>query len=232
MSDQPTVLIVDDEPQMRMVLSFSLETYGFTCLAAASAEEAMIILRDENVDVVLADVMLPGHSGLELCERIKNEFGMPVILLTAKGEPRDRLEGLELGAADYIAKPFHPKEVVLRLNKVLRVSPQNPLQPIVVGDLVLQSATMTASLAGESLRLSIIEFRLLVELAHHLNEPVATDTLIKDVWSAEPSVGDRDLIKATVHRLRTKLKESPLDPRYVVTVRGIGYMMPGNAGSY
>ncbi|MEO7126598.1 MAG: response regulator, partial [Nakamurella sp.] len=122
MSDQPTVLIVDDEPQMRMVLSFSLETYGFTCLAAASAEEAMIILRDENVDVVLADVMLPGHSGLELCERIKNEFGMPVILLTAKGEPRDRLEGLELGAADYIAKPFHPKEVVLRLNKVLRVS--------------------------------------------------------------------------------------------------------------
>lgn len=142
------MLVVDDEPQMLSVVSFALETYDFDAAVAADAEEALRVLEADDIDLVIADVMLPGISGVELCQRIRAAGGPPVLLLTAKGEVGDRLEGLEAGADDYITKPFHPREVALRANSVLRRPTRHSARAVKVRDLVLDTGTMTATIGS------------------------------------------------------------------------------------
>jgi DNA-binding response OmpR family regulator len=222
----PRVLVVDDEPQMLTVVSFALETYDLEPVTAADAERALEILAEGDIDIVIADVMLPGLSGVELCQRIRAVGGPPVILLTAKGEIGDRLEGLEAGADDYIAKPFHPREVALRVNSVLRRPSRDALRVVEVGDLRLDTGSMTATLAGARISLSAIEFRFLLVLARHAGDPMSPENLMREVWGAEAPFGAQEIVKATVHRIRTKLGQRANESEYVVTLRGVGYMMP------
>jgi DNA-binding response OmpR family regulator len=224
--DRPRVLVVDDEQQMLTVISFALETYGFDCVTVDDSEKALESLVRERPDLVIADVMLPGMSGVELCERIRSMDGPPVLLLTARGEVEDRLEGLEAGADDYLAKPFHPRELALRANRVLRRPAPGESQSIAIRGLQLDLGTMSATIDGSPVTLSPIEFRFLVHLGRRRGEPVSTSELLRDVWRTDFAPGGQDLVKATVHRIRIKLGEDAKAPSYLVTLRGIGYMMP------
>lgn len=224
--DRPMVLVVDDEPQMLSVLSFVLETYDFDVVTAPDAESALEVLLSTSIDIVIADVMLPGMSGVQLCEHIRASEGPPVLLLTAKGEIGDRLEGLEAGADDYITKPFHPREVALRANSVLRRPTRESVGSVRVRSLHLDTGTMTASLHETRVPLSAIEFRFLLYLARQAGEPVSHETLMREVWGTDSPVGAQEIVKATVHRIRSKLGEDASLSGYVVTLRGIGYMMP------
>lgn len=218
------VLVVDDESQMVSIVSFALETQGFETVTARSAELAWQIVTTSTVDLLVLDVMLPGASGVQLCERIRANYDIPVILLTARTEEEDRLKGLLAGADDYITKPFSPRELALRAAAVLRrTRPQAPSDRIVNGPLVIDMAARSATWDGDVLKISDVEWRLLAVLARYLGETVPWKTLLNEVWHTAEVAGGRDMIKTTVYRLRQRC---PRGDELVLTVRGVGYMMP------
>lgn len=222
----PVALVVDDEPQMRAIVTFALETQGFRCLEAGSAELGWELVETTPLDLVVLDVMLPGEDGIVLCRRIREGYQVPVILLTARSEVGDRVEGLESGADDYLTKPFSPRELALRAQAVVRrarpaVSPGR----IVVGSLEIDLATMRASDHGEPLQLSVNELRLLVALASRPGEPIAWRDLVHEVWATVSDEGGREMLKTAVYRLRSRLEVDPSRPERILTVRGVGYRM-------
>ncbi|GHG49253.1 DNA-binding response regulator [Flavimobilis marinus] len=222
----PVALVVDDEPQMRAIVTFALETQGFRCLEAGSAERAWELVETTPLDLVVLDVMLPGEDGIALCRRIREGYQVPVILLTARSEVGDRVEGLESGADDYLTKPFSPRELALRAQAVVRRSrPAVSPGRIVVGSLEIDLATMRASDQGEPLQLSVNELRLLVALASRPGEPIAWRDLVHEVWATVSDEGGREMLKTAVYRLRSRLEADPSRPERILTVRGVGYRM-------
>lgn len=221
----PTALVVDDQTQMVSIVAFALETQGFTCLTAHSAEQAWAVLTRRRVDIVILDIMLPGASGIALCERIRATSGTPVILLTAKDSTDDRIAGLLAGADDYLTKPFSPRELALRAQAVHRRAQGGPGDGLLVnGPLVIDTVRRRATWDGRVLHVSDVELRLLTALARHKGEVVTWSTLLNEVWFTESGSGGREMIKTTVYRLRQRLDTEgrPL----IVTVRGMGYLMP------
>ena len=226
-----TVLVVDDEPMVRDVVSRYLERDGHRVVTAADGENARGLIEREEPSLVLLDVMLPGRTdGLELCRWIRSTSDLPVILLTARVEETDRIVGLELGADDYVTKPFSPRELATRVKTVLRRARNGrpPLERVSVGPLVVDAAKREARRDGELLSLTAKEFDLLWFLASNPNRVFSRDQLMHRVWGYSAAL-DTGTVTVHVRRLREKLEEDPSEPRLLETVWGVGYRLRARA---
>jgi DNA-binding response OmpR family regulator len=219
-----TILVVDDEPIVRDVIVRYLNRDGFETLEAADGEDARRLIETGNPSLVVLDVMLPGVDGLELCRWIRGRSDLPVIMLTARGEESDRIVGLELGADDYVTKPFSPRELTSRVRTVLRRAAPTETAPLrlELGDLVLDSAARDVTLDGERLRLTVKEFDLLWFLASNPGQVFSRDQLMSRVWGYEAAL-DTGTVTVHVRRLREKIEQDPSKPRRLETVWGVGY---------
>jgi DNA-binding response OmpR family regulator len=221
-----TILVVDDEPIVREVVVRYLKREGYRTLEAADGDAARATIERSALDLVVLDVMLPGTDGLELCRWIRSESELPVIMLTARGEEADRIVGLELGADDYVTKPFSPRELAARVRTVLRRSRPGETQSrrIDFGDVVLEHETREARKAGVELRLTTKEFDLLWFLASHPRRVFSRDQLMASVWGYEAAL-DSGTVTVHVRRLREKIEDLPSEPRHLQTVWGVGYRL-------
>jgi two-component system phosphate regulon response regulator PhoB len=204
-----TILIVDDEPDIREVIRFALEGTGFRVLEAGHADEARKLMQAEEPDLVLLDWMLPGRSGLELAQQLKQNpktRGVPIIMVSARGEEEDRIRGLETGADDYIAKPFSPREMVARVNAVLRRSrPEEPSEQIEIGGLRIDNVSHRVTAAGQRIEVAPTEFRLLHFLMSHAERAFTRSQLLDQVWGEQIYVEERT-VDVHVRRLRKALE--------------------------
>jgi len=222
-----TVLVVDDEPIVREVVVSYLRREGFTTLEAGDGDEARRLLENGGPELILLDLMLPGTDGLQLCRWIRSRSDVPVIMLTARGEETDRIIGLELGADDYVTKPFSPRELVARVRAVLRradgtVDARDRV--LGFGDVAIEAATREASRNGETLSLTAKEFDLLWFLASHPRRVFSRDQLMARVWGYAAAV-DTGTVTVHVRRLRAKIERDPAHPRHLQTVWGVGYRL-------
>jgi len=219
-----TVLVVDDEPIVRDVVVRYLEQAGYRTLQAADGDAARELLQREEPSLVVLDLMLPGTDGLALCRWIRSRSQLPVIMVTALGEESDRLTGLELGADDYLTKPFSPKELVARVKAVLRRSSESApkAERIQVGDLMIDAGRRQATRRGEPIPLTSLEFDLLWFLAGHPNRVFTRRELMDNVWGYNSAL-DTGTVTVHVRRLRAKVEDDPSRPRHLETVWGSGY---------
>ena len=219
-----TVLVVDDEPIVREVVVRYLEREGFRTLEAGDGDTARRLLDEDSLSLVVLDVMLPGTDGLDLCRWIRSRSQMPVILLTARGEESDRIVGLELGADDYVTKPFSPRELTARVRTVLRrAEPQDGAQDMIVFDgLEIDAATRQVTKSGEPLTLTAREFDLLWFLARHPRRVFSRQNLMQRVWGYSSAL-DTGTVTVHMRRLREKIEDAPSQPRHLETVWGVGY---------
>jgi DNA-binding response OmpR family regulator len=219
-----TVLVVDDEPVVRDVVVRYLEQEGYRTLQAGDGETARDLLERETPSLVVLDLMLPGTDGLALCRWIRSRSELPVIMVTALGEVSDRLAGLELGADDYLTKPFSPRELVARVKAVLRraSAPARAAERIRAGELVIDTGRREASRNGTVLRLTALEFDLLTFLAGNPNRVFSRRELMERVWGYTSAL-DTGTVTVHVRRLREKIEDDPSRPRKLETVWGSGY---------
>jgi two-component system alkaline phosphatase synthesis response regulator PhoP len=219
-----TILVVDDEPKILKLAGDYLERGGFRVVTAAEGTTALATARRERPDLVVLDLNLPGTDGLDICRALRRESDVPIIMLTARVEETDRLIGLELGADDYITKPFSPRELVARVRAVLRRVQGGVRQPglIRAGDLEIDLNGHRVTRAGEVIDLSRTEFNLLATLAQHPGQTFTRAQLLDRLHGVAYEGYDRS-IDAHVKNLRRKLEANPLEPCYVLTVYGIGY---------
>jgi DNA-binding response OmpR family regulator len=219
-----TVLVVDDEPIVRDVVVRYLQREGYDTLEAGDGLRARELVREHEPSLVVLDLMLPGMDGLQLCQWIRGHSDLPVIMLTARAEEADRIVGLELGADDYVTKPFSPRELAARVRTVLRRSTLVPdsRERIAHGDLELDAASREVTKAGEPLRLTSKEFDLLWFLASHPRRVFSRDQLMDRVWGYEPAFVT-GTVTVHIRRLREKIETEPSTPRHLETVWGVGY---------
>jgi DNA-binding response OmpR family regulator len=221
-----TVLVVDDEPIVRDVVVRYLERDGFKTLTASDGDAAKSLIEQREPSLVVLDVMLPGTDGLSLCRWIRGRSNLPVILLTARGEEADRIVGLELGADDYVTKPFSPRELAARVRTVLRRSngTARSSETIAFGEIELDGVSREARRAGSVIQLTAKEFELLWFLASHLRHVFSRDQLMARVWGYEAAV-DTGTVTVHVRRLREKIEADPGRPKHLRTVWGVGYRL-------
>jgi DNA-binding response OmpR family regulator len=221
---QTTVLVVDDEPLVRDVVARYLRREGFRTLVAGDGDTAMQLVEAENPDLVVLDVMMPGVDGLTVCRWIRERSDTPVILLTALGEEADRIVGLELGADDYVTKPFSPRELAVRAKTVLRRTGAVPKAGLKIefGDVVVDVDKREVTKAGADVRLTVREFDLLVFLATNPRQVFSRSHLLARVWGDEFSL-DAATVTVHVRRLREKVEADPSTPAHLETVWGVGY---------
>lgn len=226
-SEARKALVLDDDPHIASVITFSLETRGFSWEVAGTGREAWQLLRKKHFDLAVLDVMLPDISGVDLTRRIRAAFSIPIILVSALGEESERIAGLEAGADDYIVKPFSPRELALRAELAVKhgVGGSSSAQVVTNGPLSLDLQTNTATLDGQRLNLTDIEFRFLVALATRIGNVVTISSLLNEVWQTQETAGGRDMIKSTVYRLRKGALAELARPDLIVNVRGLGYSM-------
>jgi len=219
-----TVLVVDDEPIVREVVVSYLRREGFRTLEAGDGNTARELLESDEPGLVVLDVMLPGADGLELCRWIRSRSDVPVIMLTARGEEADRIVGLELGADDYVTKPFSPRELAARVRTVLRRSGPSVAKAdrLSFEALEIDARTREVTKDGEPLRLTAKEFDLLWFLANHPRQVFSRDQLMDRVWGYEAAL-DTGTVTVHMRRLREKIEDEPSRPRYLETVWGVGY---------
>lgn len=227
-----TVLIVEDEPDVVDLLRFHLRKAGFKVLVADSGPQGLDSVRSHLPDVVVLDIMLPGMSGLEVCRVIKSEPALaelPVLMLTAKGDVRDRVKGLETGADDYVTKPFSPKEVVLRVQGLLKRlrSSQTSGTHLEIGAISLDKTSLIARLEGRRLDLTTTEFKLLTAFLNNPARTLSRDELLRDVWGYS-SGADTRTVDTHIRRLREKLGDHSTS---LETIRGEGYRLNPGAGA-
>jgi DNA-binding response OmpR family regulator len=216
------VLVVDDDMNVRDVVRRYLEHAGYTVVLAGDGEHALRLVAESEPDLVVLDLMLPGIDGLEVCRRIRSRSAVPVVMLTALGEEDERIAGLQLGADDYVAKPFSPRELVLRVASVLRRARGTaPAGPVQLADGDLHVAARKASKGGETLALTVREFDLLVFLISHSAEAFTRAQLLERVWGWD--FGDQSTVTVHVRRLREKIEPDPARPSRIATVWGVGY---------
>lgn len=223
-----TILLVDDDALLRRSLAFNLEQAGYQVSTAASAEDALAYLQRTRPDLVLLDVGLPGMDGLQALRQMRQTSELPVIFLTARRRDLDEILGLELGADDYITKPFDPDVLLARVRAVLRRSREGAAlaeeTALVVGDLQIDPAGHTVTLAGREIALTAREFALLHVLALEPGRVLSVDDLLGRVWGAEYS-GEPQVVYVHIRWLREKLEKNPGRPQRIVTVRGVGYKL-------
>jgi DNA-binding response OmpR family regulator len=231
------VLLVDDDDLMRRSLSFNLEQAGYRTSTAADAESALRLVRRDPADLILLDIGLPGMDGLDALRSFRQEADTPIIFVTARRRELDQALGLELGADDYVTKPFDLNVLLARVKAVLRrseraTSPATPPERIELGDLVIDALAHVTTLAGEPLELAPREFALLHALALHAGQVVSVDELLAQVWGAE-YVGESQVVYVHIRWLREKIEADPKHPKRIITIRGVGYKLesqPSTAG--
>ncbi len=218
-----TILVVDDEPIVREVVATYLRKEGYRALEAGDGLTARDLIERTQPELIVLDVMLPGIDGLELCRWVRARSEVPVIMLTARGEEADRIVGLDLGADDYVTKPFSPRELVARVRSVLRRAPGSPAaRCIEAGPLLVDAGTREVTRDGLALKLTAKEFDLLWFLASSPRLVFSRDQLMDRVWGYEAAF-DTGTVTVHVRRLREKIEEDPSRPRHVQTVWGVGY---------
>ena len=221
------VLVVDDEPAIRDAVGYALRTEGFDVDVVADGEQALDAALGSSYDVVVLDLMLPGMSGTEVCRRVRAESAVPIIMLTARGAELDRVMGLEVGADDYVTKPFSMSELVGRIRAILRrraLDQSTGDGKLRVGTLELDSMRHQATVAGEPKRLTPSEFKLLLFLAEQPERVFSRREIMQHLWDSE-YVGDQRACDIHISNLRQKLEEDPANPERIVTVRGVGYKL-------
>ena len=225
------ILIVDDDAELRELIAFALRQAGYLVVQAEDGPSALTLYDQEQPHLVILDVNLPGLSGLDVCRRIRAESDTPIMMLTVRGSEEDQVQALDLGADDYLTKPFSPRTLLARVRALLRRADLDRPAPQTTGDLQLDMEQQTASVRGSApVRLTNLEFRLLQYLVANARRTVPAERLTTHVWGYR-GIGDRQMLKQLVHRLRQKIEQDPADPTYIVTVAGIGYMLePGQAG--
>ena len=218
------ILVVDDDHTVREVVVSYLRAAGHDVAEAVDGEKALVSMRERPADLVVLDLMLPGIDGLEVCRRLRKGGDVPVIMLTALGDETDRVLGLEQGADDYVTKPFSPRELVLRVDSVLRRIGERAAttdEPVVDGDLVVDPSRHVVTLGRRELSLTSREFDLLRHLVSHGGVAFSRDQLLQEVWGW--SFGDQSTVTVHVRRLREKVEADPTHPVRLVTVWGVGY---------
>jgi phosphate regulon transcriptional regulator PhoB len=222
------ILVVDDEADLVELVSYNLRKEGFIVESASDGESALKIIKNGKYDLLILDLMLPGIQGIELCRIVRNDpknSGLPIIMLTAKGEEIDRIVGLEMGADDYITKPFSPRELVARVKAVLRRVTEKPVTEKImkIGDIEIDTERYTVSVKGEAIKLSATEYKLLLFLAERRGKVFSRGQLLDAVWRDEAFVEPRT-VDVHIRRLRSNIEADPAKPRYIKTLRGIGYL--------
>ena len=224
-ADLPTrgrILVVDDDASLAEMLSIVLRQEGFDSHLVGRGDEAMEAFRTYRPDLVLLDLMLPGRDGIDVCKEIRSESGVPIVMLTAKGDTIDVVVGLESGADDYVVKPFKPKELVARIRARVRRNESPRTEALTVGDLSIDVAGHAVTRDGQPINLTPLEFDLLVCLARKPWQVFTREVLLEQVWGYRHSADTR-LVNVHVQRLRSKVEHDPENPEIVLTVRGVGY---------
>jgi len=223
------VLLVEDDPSIQEIASLGLENAGFRVTATGDGRDALLRFRQGPFDLVVLDVMLPSLDGLEVCREIRRESQVPIVMLSARSELHDVVVGLELGADDYVTKPFELPELVARIKAVLRRSVAGPPDGVLaVADLEIDPGAFSVRKGGEDVALTATEFRLLLELARRPKQVFTRELLLDLVWNYD-YLGDSRLVDVAVQRLRGKIEDDPALPTLIQTVRGVGYRF--DAGS-
>jgi two-component system OmpR family response regulator/two-component system alkaline phosphatase synthesis response regulator PhoP len=218
------VLVVDDEPKITQLVRDYLERGGFAVTTASDGTSALALARSERPDLVILDLGLPDRDGLDVTRALRRDSTIPLIVLTARAEESDRLVGLELGADDYVTKPFSPKELVARVRAVLRRSSATPADDelIRVGDVIVDVPRRRVSVADRGVDLTATEFELVATLARHPGRVFSRKALLEELWGGSEYREPRT-IDVHVRHLREKLEVDPAEPEYILTVRGVGY---------
>lgn len=228
-----TVLVVDDEPSIVTLLKFNLEQAGYKVLTAEDGRKGLDTALKEKPDLIVLDLMLPGMDGMDVCKTLRQEkVNTPILMLTAKDDEFDKILGLELGADDYLTKPFSPREVVARVKAILRRSQfedvEQSEQVIKIGDLEIHLERYDVFFKGEQLVLTPKEFELLLYLANHRGKVLSRDQLLNGVWDFQYD-GDTRIVDVHISHLREKIETDTKKPIYIRTIRGFGYKLEGPA---
>ena len=219
------VLIVDDDHDLRELIGFVLKSAGYETVEVGDGLEAVRAHAALRPSLVILDVNLPGIDGFEVCRRIRAEAATPVMMLTVRGEDADQVKGLDLGADDYLTKPFSPRTLLARVRAILRRGGAEPQGPFGAGAVLLDPDLQTVTVEGAApVRLTNLEFRLLQSMIATPNRTVPPERLLRQVWGHRGS-GDRQLLKQLVHRVRQKVEADPAEPRFLKTVSGVGYRL-------
>ncbi len=223
------ILVVDDEPRYRRLLEANLKTEGYEVFMAADGHEALDVFPTHPFDLVLLDILMPRLDGFAVCQRIRAFSDVPIMILTAKGEEQDRVKGLDLGADDYLVKPFSATELLARVRAILRRSqmPAGQAQArfFTHENLKIDLARAEVWRGEQPVSLSATEYRLLLQFAHNIGKIMTSEELLTEVWGPEYK-SDREILWVSIARLRQKLEEDAHNPRHVVTRSGLGYFMP------
>ena len=225
------ILIVDDDASLAEMLQLVLRQEGFETTWCASGDAALEVFRSAQFDLVLLDLMLPGLDGVAVCRRIRADSGVPIVMLTAKSDTGDVVDGLEAGADDYIAKPFKPRELVARVWTRLRRPPaESETDMIRVGDVTIDVSAHEVKRGSDPIALTPLEFDLFLALARKPHQVFTREKLLEQVWGYRHAADTR-LVNVHIQRLRSKIEQDPERPELVLTVRGIGYKAGGVAGT-
>ena len=226
------ILVIDDEADLVELVLYNLRKEGFSVDSASDGETALRKVRRGTYDLLILDLMLPGIQGTELCRILRNDpktSGVPIIMLTAKAEEVDKIVGLEIGADDYVTKPFSPRELIARVKAVLRRTTEKPVVEKILrtGDLEINRERYTVLKKGTPVKLSATEFKLLLFLAERKGKVFSREQLLDSIWRDEAFVEPRT-VDVHIRRLRAHIEDDPAHPRYIKTMRGIGYLFNGS----
>lgn len=225
------ILVVDDEKPIADILQFNLKKEGYTVFCAYDGQQALDMVEEHKPDLLLLDIMLPIKDGMEVCREVRKKFEMPIIMLTAKDSEIDKVLGLELGADDYVTKPFSTRELLARVKANLRRQQaidtngsKGQSNEITIGSLTIHPDAYVVSKRGETIELTHREFELLHYLAQHIGQVMTREHLLQTVWGYD-YFGDVRTVDVTVRRLREKIEDNPSHPTWIVTRRGVGYYL-------
>lgn len=226
------ILVVDDEKPIADIVKFNLNKEGFDVYCAYDGDEALELVEEVQPDLILLDIMLPGRDGIEVCREVRKKYDMPIIMVTAKDSEIDKVIGLELGADDYVTKPFSNRELIARVKANLRrhsqvssnAAEEEENSELEIGSLIIHPDAYVASKRGETIELTHREFELLHYLAKHMGQVMTREHLLQTVWSYD-YFGDVRTVDVTVRRLREKIEDNPSHPAWLVTRRGVGYYL-------
>jgi DNA-binding response OmpR family regulator len=227
-----TILSADDDPQLLRLVTRNLQLEGYEVLAASDGQQALEFIEAHMPDLILLDVMMPKLDGFAVLERVREFASTPVIMLTARGQDQDKIRGFDLGADDYLTKPFSIDELLARVRAVLRRSQLQISDPghvaasrLTLGEMTIDLAQHLVTIGGEEVQLTPIEYRLLAYMAQNAGRVLTQDLLLEHVWGAE-YVGESHLLQVNVNRLRHKIESDAAHPKYIQTKPGIGYLLP------
>ncbi|ECP7855471.1 TPA: response regulator transcription factor [Listeria monocytogenes] len=226
------ILVVDDEKPIADIVKFNLNKEGFDVYCAYDGDEALELVEEVQPDLILLDIMLPGRDGIEVCREVRKKYDMPIIMVTAKDSEIDKVIGLELGADDYVTKPFSNRELIARVKANLRrhsqvssnAAEEEENSELEIGSLIIHPDVYVASKRGETIELTHREFELLHYLAKHMGQVMTREHLLQTVWGYD-YFGDVRTVDVTVRRLREKIEDNPSHPAWLVTRRGVGYYL-------